>query len=62
LQTFPDTFVFPHSTTTNVMQIGNAVPPLLAHRVATAIHDYYITLGKAEKRRVSTIQGRFNYA
>lgn len=40
LQTFPDSFVFPHSATTNVMQIGNAVPPLLAYEVATAIKNY----------------------
>lgn len=37
LQTFPDNFVFPFSATTNVMQIGNAVPPLLAHHVAKSI-------------------------
>lgn len=37
LQTFPDGFVFPHSATTNIMQIGNAVPPLLAYHVARAI-------------------------
>jgi DNA (cytosine-5)-methyltransferase 1 len=37
LQTFPDTFVFPHSATTNIMQIGNAVPPVLAYRVASSI-------------------------
>lgn len=40
LQTFPDSFVFPHSATTNVMQIGNAVPPLLAYRVAVSISKY----------------------
>ncbi|WP_234829449.1 DNA (cytosine-5-)-methyltransferase, partial [Pseudomonas coronafaciens] len=37
LQTFPDNFEFPHSATTNVMQIGNAVPPVLSHAVATSI-------------------------
>lgn len=40
LQTFPDEFVFPHSATTNVMQIGNAVPPLLAYQVARSIADF----------------------
>lgn len=40
LQTFPDSFVFPHSATTNIMQIGNAVPPMLAHHVAAAVADY----------------------
>ena len=37
LQTFPDSFQFPHSATTNVMQIGNAVPPMLGHLVASNI-------------------------
>ena len=42
LQSFPDTFVFPHSATTNIMQIGNAVPPLLAHKVATSIANFLL--------------------
>ena len=37
LQAFPDEFVFPFSASTNVMQIGNAVPPIVAHAVATEI-------------------------
>lgn len=37
LQTFPDDFVFPHSATTSIMQIGNAVPPLLGYQVACSI-------------------------
>jgi len=44
IQTFPDNFVFPHSTTTNLMQIGNAVPPLLAYRVAESIAAYLIPI------------------
>lgn len=40
LQTFPDSFVFPHSATTNIMQIGNAVPPVLAHHVAQSVATY----------------------
>lgn len=40
LQTFPDNFVFPHSATTNIMQIGNAVPPVLAHAVASSLQKY----------------------
>lgn len=37
LQSFPDQFVFPFSTSTNFMQIGNAVPPIIAHQVASEI-------------------------
>ena len=40
LQTFPDSFQFPHSTTSNLMQIGNAVPPMLGHIVATSISKW----------------------
>lgn len=40
LQTFPDDFIFPHAATSNIMQIGNAVPPMLAHKVACAIAEF----------------------
>lgn len=40
LQTFPDNFVFPHAATYSVMQIGNAVPPVLAHHVAASVCDF----------------------
>ncbi|EWS98921.1 3',5'-cyclic-nucleotide phosphodiesterase [Pseudoalteromonas sp. SCSIO_11900] len=42
LQTFPDSFVFPHSATSNVMQIGNAVPPMLSYEVATSIKEFLL--------------------
>ena len=40
IQTFPDTFVFPHSATTNIMEIGNAVPPMLGNLVAKSIQRF----------------------
>ena len=40
LQSFPDQFVFPFATSTNMMQIGNAVPPIIAHQVATEVAEY----------------------
>jgi DNA (cytosine-5)-methyltransferase 1 len=40
IQTFPDDFLLPHSATTNIMQIGNAVPPVLAYSVASSIRDF----------------------
>jgi len=46
IQTFPDDFKFSHAKTENVSQIGNAVPPVLAHTVAKSIADY---LKKVEK-------------
>lgn len=42
LQTFPDTFIFPHDATTNMFQIGNAVPPVLGHAVASVIVPFVI--------------------
>ncbi len=46
LQTFPDSFVFPHSATASVMQIGNAVPPVLAYAVASSIASFLQSLDK----------------
>lgn len=41
LQSFPDEFVFPHAAGSNIMQIGNAVPPIVGHYVARAIAEYF---------------------
>ncbi|WP_303699059.1 DNA cytosine methyltransferase [Brevundimonas naejangsanensis] len=40
LQSFPDEFVFPYSTSGNVMLIGNAVPPIVGHAVTKSVADY----------------------
>lgn len=40
LQSFPDEFVFPFTTQRNLTLIGNAVPPILGHAVASSIADY----------------------
>lgn len=40
IQTFPDDFAFSFSKTVNISQIGNAVPPVLAHLVATSVANY----------------------
>jgi DNA (cytosine-5)-methyltransferase 1 len=44
LQSFPDDFIFPHSATTNIMQIGNAVPPMLGYRVAQSVASFLESL------------------
>lgn len=44
IQTFPDDFVFTHAKTTSISQIGNAVPPVLAHTVAKSIAAYLDTV------------------
>lgn len=40
IQTFPDDFIFKHSMTTSISQIGNAVPPVLAYQIAQSILDF----------------------
>lgn len=44
IQTFPDTFIFPHRTTRNMKQIGNAVPPLLAFYLAKTVAQYFANI------------------
>ncbi|NLF59594.1 MAG: DNA cytosine methyltransferase, partial [Lentisphaerae bacterium] len=37
---FPDEFVFQCTTQRNLTLIGNAVPPILAHAIATSIAKF----------------------
>ncbi len=46
IQTFPDDFIFTHAATSSISQIGNAVPPVLAYRVASSVAHYLDTLKK----------------
>ncbi len=41
LQTFPDWFVFEGTETKQFYQIGNAVPPLLAYKIALEVKRAY---------------------
>lgn len=43
LQSFPDSFTFIGAKTRQYMQVGNAVPPLLAEAVAKALHKFLFT-------------------
>ena len=49
LQSFPDWFEFCGNETKQYTQIGNAVPPLLAYKLALAVKDTYYAEIKAEK-------------
>ena len=48
LQSFPDEFVFPFLTQRNLTLIGNAVPPILGHQVATSVSKYLQNFGEKE--------------
>lgn len=41
LQSFPDSFVFSGAETSQFYQLGNAVPPLLAYKMAQAVKECY---------------------
>lgn len=49
IQTFPDNFAFKHSKTTSISEIGNAVPPMLAYVVASAISEYLAGVKEADR-------------
>ena len=49
LQSFPDEFVFPFAAMTNMTQIGNAVPPTLAHHVARTVAEYLSQIDQGER-------------
>jgi DNA (cytosine-5)-methyltransferase 1 len=57
LQSFPDEFVFPFSASTNLMQIGNAVPPIVGHHLGRSIVDLFYACCIGEEMQTDTVTG-----
>jgi DNA (cytosine-5)-methyltransferase 1 len=53
LQTFPDNYFFEGNRTQQFVQVGNAVPPLLACKIAAAVHRI-LSAEKQHKRNEHT--------
>ncbi|KWA80294.1 cytosine methyltransferase [Burkholderia ubonensis] len=54
LQTFPDNYFFAGNRTEQYTQVGNAVPPLLAHKLAKVVRSL---LNQATKKKQRKIEG-----
>lgn len=61
LQSFPDSFKFVGSKIEIAKQIGNAVPPMLAARIADCVFAMLVTKEEEHDRQVFTREAKSNY-
>jgi DNA (cytosine-5)-methyltransferase 1 len=55
LQSFPDNFEFSGAETSKFYQIGNAVPPLLAYKMAIAVKECYNNKTKVKTKQLHLV-------
>ncbi len=53
LQTFPDNYFFEGGRTEQFTQVGNAVPPFLAHQLARVVHDLLVARKEVVRQAVA---------
>lgn len=49
IQTFPDNYFFCGPRTAQFIQVGNAVPPLLANKIASVVRNVFLNISQKEK-------------
>ncbi len=54
IQTFPDNYFFCGPRTSQFIQVGNAVPPLLANQIAVIVNNIFVGLEKAKIVNIKT--------